>query len=182
MRELSLHILDLVQNSITANSNLIKVHIEENTSENLFKIIIEDDGKGMEKEFLEKVRSPFTTSRDTRDIGLGIPLFEAACDRCGGGIEIWSEVGEGTKLVGTMERNNIDRPPLGRINETISSLLLFDNVDIEYIHKVNENEFVFKSTEIKEIVGEDINSPSIIKWINEYIIENLQGIGVDIWS
>ncbi|MCM1992382.1 ATP-binding protein [Oceanirhabdus seepicola] len=182
MRELSLHILDLVQNSITAESNLIKVHIEENSSENLFKIIIEDDGKGMEKEFLQKVKSPFTTTRDTRDVGLGIPLFESACDRCGGELEIWSEVGSGTKLTGIMERNNIDRPPLGRINETISSLLLFDNVDIEYIHKFNENEFVFRSTEIKEIVGEDINSPKVINWINEYILENLQGIGVEIWN
>ena len=182
MRELSLHILDLVQNSIAAESTLIKVHIEENSSENLFKIIIEDDGKGMDQEFLQKVRSPFTTTRDTRDIGLGIPFFEAACDRCGGELEIWSEVGLGTKLKGSMEKNNIDRPPLGRINETISSLLLFDNVDIEYIHKFNENEFVFRSTEIKEIVGADINTPKVINWINEYILENLQGIGVEIWN
>ncbi len=181
MRELSLHILDLVQNSITAESKLIKVYIEENLSQNFFEIVIEDDGKGMEREFLQKVRSPFTTTRDTRDVGLGIPLFEALCNRCGGELEIWSEIGLGTKLKGCMERNNIDRPPLGRINETISSVLLFDTVDIEYIHKFDDNEFVFRSTEIKEIVGEDINSPKVIKWINEYILENLQGIGVDIW-
>lgn len=181
MRELSLHILDLVQNSITAQASLILIKVTENTKDNFLEIEIEDNGRGMSKEFLKKVRSPFSTTRTTRNVGLGIPLFEAACERCDGGLEVESEEGKGTVIRGRFTREHFDKPPIGRINETISSLLLYDSVDFEYIHTMDDKTFTFNTREIKNMVGDDITKPAIINWIKEYITENLENIGVDLW-
>ncbi|MGE5628507.1 MAG: ATP-binding protein [Solirubrobacterales bacterium] len=176
MREISLHLIDIIQNSISANATLIQVGMEANTEKDYIKITITDNGCGMDEETLKNVKDPFVTSRKTRRVGLGLSLFEAACKRCDGYLEVYSEIGKGTEVIGYMKYNHIDREPLGNIQDTIMSVLLYENVDVVYKHSFNENTFVFDSREIKGIVGEDLNNPEILDWIRGYIAENIENI------
>ena len=113
MKELSLHILDIVQNSVKAKATEIKIDIIESPEKNLLEISIADNGCGMSKDFLERVRDPFATTRTTRKVGMGISLFEAAAQQCGGHLAIDSELGKGTTLYVCFELDNIDRVNIG---------------------------------------------------------------------
>jgi anti-sigma regulatory factor (Ser/Thr protein kinase) len=181
MREISLHIMDIVQNSISAKASFIEIEINENISKDILKVIIKDNGCGMDEEVLKKVKDPFTTSRKTRKVGLGISLFEAACVRCGGNLNINSKIGVGTEVLGIMKYSHIDRAPIGRMSDTITTVLLEPNIEILYIHKVNSKEFIFDTREIRKIAGDNLNQLEILQWIKEYIEENLKEIGSSVW-
>jgi hypothetical protein len=140
-------------------------------------MIVTDNGCGMSKELLEKVKDPFVTSRQTRKVGLGLSLLEAACERCEGHLDIESTEGIGTKVTAVMKYSHIDRSPIGRVEDTILSVLLDSSIDIVYMHKVDDSEFTFDSREIKKIVGDDLTNPEILQWIKEYIKENIEQIG-----
>ena len=98
MNELSLYILDLVQNSISAGANLVEIRIVVSRGEDRITVLIQDDGCGMTPEFLKRAVSPFTTTRTTRKVGLGIPMIKELCELCQGSFEIESQVGVGTAL------------------------------------------------------------------------------------
>lgn len=181
MRELSLHIMDIIQNSISANASFIEITVDENIAEDYLKIVISDNGRGIEKEMLSHIKDPFVTTRTSRKVGLGISLFEAACTRCEGKLDIESDPGVGTTLTATMKYSHIDRAPLGKLQDTIISLLLYPNIDFLYKHLFNGNEFIFDTREIRKIVGEDLSSQEIIFWIKDYIIEGINAIGANIF-
>ena len=109
MKELSLNILDIAKNSVKADSTLIEITIDENIDKNLLTIIIKDNGCGMSSEFLNRVKDPFTTTRTTRKVGMGIPLFELAANQAGGTLDIESELGKGTCVTATFVYDSIDR-------------------------------------------------------------------------
>ena len=115
MKEISLHILDIIQNSISAKAKVIQLTIFESTINNVLIVTIEDNGQGMEEDFLEKVTNPFITTRTTRKVGLGISLLKAAAERCGGSFHIDSQKGIGTKVEAIFQYNHIDRAPLGNM-------------------------------------------------------------------
>lgn len=177
MRELSLHIMDILENSITAKANFIEVEINEKINQDMLIISVLDNGSGMNSEMLKKVTDPFVTSRTTRKVGLGISLFKSACERCEGDFIITSQLGKGTNIIATMKYSHIDRAPIGKIEDTLATILLNMDIDILYVHKVNEKEFIFDSRKIREIAGEDLSSPDILMWIKEYISENIENIG-----
>lgn len=177
MRELSLHLMDIIENSISAKAKLVRIEIVENTAKNLLSISVIDNGCGMNSEMVNRVTDPFVTSRTTRKVGLGLSLFKSACERCDGNLKITSIIGEETKVYAEMKLNHIDRAPIGKIYDTITTELLNDEVDIEYTHRVNDRSFIFDSREIKKIIGNDLNSPDILIWIKEYIRENIENIG-----
>lgn len=181
MRELSLHLIDILQNSIKAGASLITVELDEFVKKDELRIVVIDNGCGISKEMLAIVKDPFVTSRQTRKVGLGLSLLEAACKRCDGFLEIESEEGNGTKVTAVMRYSHIDRAPIGRVEDTILSVLLYLSVDIVYTHKVDELEFKFDSREIKKIAGDDLSSPEILKWIKDYIKENIEQIGGGAW-
>jgi anti-sigma regulatory factor (Ser/Thr protein kinase) len=176
MRELSLHLIDIIQNSVVAGATMIEIELEANTVEDSLKITIKDNGCGMDEETLKRVKDPFVTSRKTRRVGLGLSLFEAACQRCDGYLDISSQQGIGTTVTAFMKFNHIDRSPVGNIVDTIVSSLLNENTDIVYRHKFNGESFEFDSREIKKIVGDDLSDPEILFWIKEYIAENIENI------
>lgn len=179
MRDFSMHILDIAQNSIVAEAKNIVIEINENPNENVFSFTITDDGKGMSEQFLENVKNPFTTSRTTRKVGLGIPMLSQTCTVCGGDLLIKSVLGDGTELYAYMEYDNIDRPPIGDIISTMHVLIVTTyGVDIRYIHKFNEKTFCIDTKEIKEALGEDVNftEPLIMQWIHDNIKEGLEEI------
>jgi len=176
MKEISLHILDIVQNSIAAEAEKVEIIIAEKVDQNLFKIKINDDGKGMDKDQQKEVLDPFVTSRKTRDVGLGLPFFKKAAENCNGKLDINSKKGKGTNLEVEFQYDHIDRAPLGDIVGTIVSLIITNpQLDFIYKHIYNDKEFEFNTEELKkEIEGIEINHPEIINWINNYLEENLQ--------
>jgi anti-sigma regulatory factor (Ser/Thr protein kinase) len=178
MNELSLHILDIAQNSITAGANLVEIVVTEDILANTLSISITDNGKGMSKEFLKKVRDPFTTTRTTRGVGMGISLFESAALSCDGIFDIISELGVGTKVIAQFLHNHIDRQPLGNIAETITTLI-FGNPTLDFVYKYNLNggTFEFDTRLIKETLsGAPIDTFEVILWIKEYINEGMEGL------
>ncbi len=178
MKELSLHILDIAKNSVKAKADRIQITIEESEEKNLLSIVIEDNGCGMSEEFLKTVKDPFSTTRTTRKVGLGIPLFEAAAVQCGGRLDIFSKLGEGTKLCAYFQHNSIDRAPLGDMAGTMTTLISGSpDINFIYTHIKNGKTFKMDTAEIKEVLGEvPLDIPEVIMWIDGYINEGLSEI------
>ena len=174
MRELSLNVLDIVQNSITASANLIEIKLVEDTNNDILKINIFDNGKGMTDEQIKSVTDPFYTTRTTRKIGLGIPLFKMAAEMSGGSFKIESTVGVGTKIYTSYIHSSIDRMPVGNINETVSMLIRMNpDIDFVYTHTFNEKSYSLDTRELREQLEEvPLDTPEVIDWINEYLTEN----------
>jgi len=178
MKELSLHILDVVQNSIAADSTLISINITEDLDTDLFIIEIIDNGCGMDEDYAEKIKDPFITRRKSRKVGLGIPLLYAAGKRCEGDLKIESKKGRGTKITAWLRHSHIDRAPLGNMADTIKILIICNpEVDFSYNHKKNEKEFNFDTREIKRILGDvSISEMEVIAWIEEQVREGLKSL------
>ncbi|MBQ5716614.1 MAG: sensor histidine kinase [Clostridia bacterium] len=174
MRELSLNVLDIVQNSITANANLIEIELIEEINNDILKINIFDNGKGMTDEQIKSVTDPFYTTRTTRKIGLGIPLFKMAAEMSGGSFKIESTVGSGTKIYTSYIHSSIDRMPVGNINETVSMLIRMNpDIDFVYTHTFNEKSYSLDTRELREQLEDvPLDTPEVIDWINEYLTEN----------
>jgi aspartate carbamoyltransferase regulatory subunit len=178
MKELSLHILDIAQNSVAAKADLITINIIENSINDKMTIEIVDNGKGIPKEMLKKVTDPFVTSRTNRKVGLGIALFKEAAEMCDGKFEIESAVNIGTKVKAEFRLSHIDRAPLGNMSETMVSLISANTtIDIVYNHRVNEKTFTFDTREIKQkIEGISIDNIDILIWIKEYIQQGIMEV------
>lgn len=173
MRELSMHILDLAQNSIVANATLIEIDVIADTKADTLKIAIRDNGKGMSPEFVAKIEDPFTTTRTTRRVGLGIPMFAEAAHECDGDLTVQSKQGKGTTVEASFKLSHIDRAPLGDIASTLITLIAA-NPDIDFIYrqKSDANEFTLDTREIKtQLDGVPINENAVLKWLGDYISE-----------
>ncbi len=178
MKELSLHILDIAKNSVTAGADLIEITVCVDENADTLSISIQDNGCGMSEDFLKKVRDPFVTTRTTRKAGLGIPLFEAAAIQSGGSFDIKSKLGEGTCTSAVFGYSSIDRAPLGDMGETMI-ILISGSSDIQFVYKYIKNgkEFVLDTNEIKQQLGNvSISEPEILNWIGEYIKEGTNQI------
>jgi anti-sigma regulatory factor (Ser/Thr protein kinase) len=174
VKELSLHILDIVQNSIKAGASLIELYIVENSAENIFSIKVKDNGCGMNEETVKNVVNPFFTTRTTRKVGLGLPLLQEAALRCNGTFDIQSEKGVGTSVFCTFDRDSIDRAPLGDISSTIMTIVnSLENCELIYIHVLDDKDYEFSTMKVKEILEEiNLKSYDILLWIKEYIEES----------
>ena len=181
MRELSLNILDIAQNSISAGASLTEILVEENTAEKTLLIGIYDNGKGMSEEQVKNVQDPFFTTRTTRKVGMGIPLFKLASEQTGGSFKITSELGVGTRVDALFKTDSIDFTPLGDIEATVSTIVsMNEDKDFVYTRSVDEKEFVFKSADIKKILdGVPLSEPSVINWIEDYIRENTEQLFIE---
>jgi len=176
MRDLSLHIMDIVQNSISAEATCIKVSIIADDETGKLSVEIEDNGKGMDKDFAQRVTSPFVTTRSTRRVGLGIPLLQASAERAGGYLTIHSEPGSGTILRAVFQINHIDRLPLGDISETMTALIIA-NPDVHYMLYIKSNKtcFEFSTAEVKEKLGEvPITGYEVVAWIKDFIDDGIK--------
>ena len=178
MKELAMHVYDLMENSTAANSSLVKLTIRDSLKDNVYAFTIEDNGKGMSPEFLAKVTDPYTTSRTTRKVGLGLPLIKMNSENCGGGMKIESAVGKGTTLNFWFQHNHWDRPPMGDLSGTIVMLCAaHQDIHIIYRHITDEGEFVFDTDEIHEALdGMDMNDVKVYNWLKDMVQENLEEI------
>ena len=174
MRELSLNVLDIAQNSVSADASLIEIELIEDTENHSLLIGIYDNGKGMTPEQVENVRDPFFTTRTTRKVGMGIPLFKFAAEMTGGKLEIDSEVGVGTKVKAYFKTDHLDFTPVGDMTSTMMSLITMNlHIDFLYRRSLDGREFTLDTRQLKEILGDvPMNEPGIAMWITQYINEN----------
>ena len=176
MRELSLNILDIAQNSISAGAPLITIEVSENTVDHILLIGIYDNGKGMSESQVKSVIDPFFTTRTTRKVGMGIPLFKMAAEQTGGSLEIKSELGVGTEVKAYFKTDSVDFTPLGDVASTIQMLITM-NIDRDFVYKrtVDGREFVCDTRELKAILGDvPLDTYEISQWILEFIKENTE--------
>ena len=181
MVEISLHILDIVQNSIKAKASLVEIDITEDGGANLLTVIIKDNGCGMDKDFLKDVTNPFRTTRTTRKVGLGLSLFKSAAELTGGKFCITSEVGKGTVVRAEFVYDSIDRQPLGDMASTMS-IIIGGAPDIDFIYRHNYcgNKFTFDTMSIRQVLGPEVplSEADILNWIEDSIrneTENIYG-------
>jgi anti-sigma regulatory factor (Ser/Thr protein kinase) len=173
MRELSLHILDALQNSVEAGASRVKLTIEEDRTSDRLTIIIDDNGRGMDVETVKKAVDPFYTSRATRQVGLGLPLFAAAAEQAGGNLTLESKVGMGTTLKVILQHSHIDRAPMGDICSSLLALLLSKSpVDLHYVHRVDRRQFEFDTAHIRAELGDaPLSHPAVRDWLCEFIAQ-----------
>ena len=175
MRELSLHLLDIAENSIAARATTIKIMVEENTVLDLLRLTVEDNGIGMDKEMAAKVTDPFVTSRTTRKVGLGIPLLKEAAEACNGSLELWSEKGSGTRINIEFQRSHIDRMPLGNLADTYRSLVI-SSPEVNWLlgYRFDDYEFFYDQKVVRDELGDiPFSDPFVIGYIRQTFEEGL---------
>ena len=157
MRELSLNILDIAQNSLSAGAGLVTLTVDEDSGADSLTLRVEDDGRGMDADTLQRVRDPFYTTRTTRKVGMGIPLFRMAAEMTGGSLDIVSEPGKGTAVTASFSLSHIDRMPLGDMAGTVTALIrLNPGVDFVYRHTVDGRSFEMDMRELRAQLGDEI--------------------------
>ena len=178
MRELSLNVLDIAQNSIAAAATQIQMEVVERTDAHTLTIGIYDNGCGMTDEQVKSVLDPFYTTRTTRKVGMGVPLFKMAAEQTGGTLTVSSKVGIGTNIKAVFHTDSVDFTPLGNMASTVTTLVSM-NTEIQFLyrHKVDKKEFVFDTAEIREILGDvPLSEPAVMQWMREFIEENTKAL------
>lgn len=182
MKELSLNILDIAENSVKAKATLTEIDITE--QEDKLTLTITDDGCGMTEEILKTVTDPFYTTRTTRKVGMGIPLLKLEAELTGGSLSINSKhISEypndhGTVVTAVFFKNHIDCTPLGDVVSSLTTLIQgHPDTDFLFTHKTGEKEITLDTRELREVLGADVplNTYDVIKWIEEYLNEQYLG-------
>ncbi len=181
MKELSLNILDIAENSLKAEATLTEILISE--TDKALTITIKDNGYGMSEETIQSVVNPFYTTRTTRRVGLGIPLFKLAAEQTGGNISIASterknSEDHGTTVTAVFHKDHLDFTPLGNIVSTVTTLIQgHPDSDFLFVHKIGEKSVTLDTREIRAIL-EDIplDSFEILSWIRDNLLEQYESI------
>lgn len=178
MEDLSLHILDIAENSIAAHAKTITIRVRESREKDLLNLEIADDGKGMDQDTLEKALNPFFTTKKTRRFGFGLSLLSEAAKAAEGSFSVKSDPGKGTKIKATFKASHIDTKPLGDIPQTMITLIMgHPEIDLIYSHTTDTAKYTVDTKDIKaQLNGLPINSPEVIKYIKSHIKEGLATI------
>ncbi len=181
MREIALHLMDIAENSVAAEARNICLEVHEDLQSDLLTVSIIDDGRGMDEETAKHVVDPFYTTRTTRKVGLGIPLFKLAAEMSEGGLSLVTESGKGTKIEARFRHSHIDRMPLGDLASTYLSLLVsHPDIHWTFVYQTtdrtgNVDNFEFDDTELKNELGDmPITEPEILKFVRGLIEEGIQ--------
>ena len=178
MKDLSLNILDVAHNSIRAGAKLIEITLD--WQDPLLTVTIKDNGCGMSEEMLRTVTDPFTTSRTTRRVGMGLPLFKLAAEQTGGSLSISSTLGEGTEVKAVFHTDHIDCPPAGDVASTAALIAgaLEEGSNLIFTERNGESEFSLDTAQIREILGPEIplGDPEIQAWLSGYMEEQEKAI------
>lgn len=175
MRELALHLLDIAENSVSAQARRVEINVEEDLPHDRLRLWVKDDGRGMDQDMAARVTDPFVTSRTTRKVGLGIPLLKAAAESCNGHLRIHSAVGRGTCVEVEFQRSHIDRMPLGDLAGTLYILVVgWPDVRWVFHYCAGEAEFEFDSEPIKQELGDvPLTEPAVLAFIRETLQQGI---------
>ena len=178
MKEIALHLLDIVQNSVKAGAAHVDIDFALDADGTL-RMRVRDDGCGMSPEFVERVRSPFVTTRTTRKVGLGIPLLMQNAMQSGGKVDIESEEGVGTTITATFHTSSIDCLPLGDLASTVATIIMGSPDAPEFsLHCASpEGEMDFTTEQIRPALdGVSLAEPAVVQWIQESLQEEIEPI------
>lgn len=180
MKDISLHILDIAQNSVTAQASNIEINIEVDKKNDYLALLITDNGKGMSPDFLQHVMDPYTTTRTTRKVGLGLPLLKQNAERTGGSMIIESVEGQGTMLKAVLKTNNIDCLPLGDISGVVAMLICsYPQINFYFTGKNGSDEFSITTQELTDALeGLPLNNPSVYPLIKDLLSSNLEELQI----
>lgn len=178
MQELSMNLLDIAENSVAAGSTLTKITVRIDTRQRRLTLVIADNGKGMSEETLRRVTDPFYTTRTTRKVGLGLPLFREAAETAGGAMTIESKVGVGTTVSADFELGNIDLPPLGDVVGTVVNLVQCNpELDFVFLVESDGEEFCMDTREVRGMLdGVPLSTPQVALFLREYLAEHTENL------
>ena len=179
MKEISLNILDIAENSVKAKASLTEILISEEGDR--LTLTIKDDGCGMDEQTVRSVIDPFYTTRKTRSVGLGIPLLKLACEQTGGSLSIESSVNEsdhGTTVRAIFFKNHIDFIPLGDVTSSIVTLIQgHPDTDFFFRHTTDGGEVSLDTREIRAVLEDvPLDTYEVICWIRSSIEEQYDEI------
>lgn len=181
MKELSLHLLDLAENSVSADAKSIHICVSEDFRTDRLSISVQDDGAGMSEEMVQQVTDPFFTSRTTRKVGLGIPLLKSSAETCNGRLEIKSKPGVGTRIEASFRHSHIDRMPLGDIASTFLTLTI-GHPETHWIFTYTYNPpskgsprvFEFNDQSLKQTLnGFPLTHPGVIAYVRATLVDGI---------
>ena len=175
MRELADNILDIAQNSIAAGASLVEIDISVSRAQDTVSLAFIDDGCGMSEDMVRAVCDPFTTTRKTRKVGLGLPLLKMTAQATGGEMSIASKPGEGTTVRVTFGLSHIDRPPMGDVPGVLYTLVLMNpTTDFRFALDYDGQTFALDTREVREAVAPiPLNHPEISAWIRDCLKQNI---------
>lgn len=171
MKDLSLHVLDIVQNSITAGAGDVDISLVE--AGGTLTMRIADNGRGMSPELLARVTDPFTTTRTTRKVGLGLPLLRMSAEMTGGDMAVESALGVGTTVTARFDVGHIDCPPVGDMPDSVCALVqAAPAVHFTYLHSRSGAEARMDTDELRAVLGEvPLDTPEVVLWLRDYLRE-----------
>lgn len=182
MKELSLNVLDITQNSISAGADTIEISLIE-TIDKVLKLTIKDNGCGMSAETVMNVTNPFYTTRTTRKVGMGIPLLKLAAEQSGGELTIDSVTKDtspnahGTTVCATFHTDSIDFTPVGDMVSTMCVIIQgHPEINYTFRHITPRFEVILNTAEMREILGDGVSlsEPEILEWISDYLTQQYQ--------
>ncbi len=178
MKDISFHILDIVQNSLHAGADKIVIEMIENTNEGTLKLAITDNGSGMDKQMVDQVTDPFFTSSTTKKVGLGLPLLKQNAEQTGGKFNVSSEVNRGTVVTAVFNTRNIDMIPEGDLAATMRTLVASDPLkDFTFRQGKDGEEFELDTAEIRAELGDvDLSRREVLEFITEFIRSNVNAL------
>ena len=177
MEDLSLHILDIAENSIVAGATRVEITVEEDTKKDVLSMKVRDNGRGMDETTLAMVTDPFFTTKTVKRVGLGLPFLKQSSEECEGHFSIASEKGKGTTISVSFRRSHIDRKPLGDMGATLM-VLIAGNPSIDFLFHYRKDAYHYRleTQALKEdLSGVPINSPEILSIIKEDVNKGLAG-------
>lgn len=176
MKDISYHIMDIVQNSLNAGAKTITVDILQESSGGRLTLRITDDGRGMSGELLRQVTDPFFTTSVTKKVGLGLPLLKQNAELTGGTFSITSEVNKGTTVTAVFNSNHIDMIPMGDMAVTFKMLIAANpDRDFVYNHRYNNHGFCMDTRVVRTELGEvPLNHAEVLDYLSGFIYSNLK--------
>jgi len=185
VREIALHLLDIAENSVAAQSCNICIEVDENLQSDLLSISVTDDGRGMDEQTARQVLDPFYTTRTTRKVGLGIPLLKLAAEMAEGGLSLVTDPGKGAKIQASFRHSHIDRMPLGDLALTFLTLLIsYPHIHWVFIYQVTDrngkgDDFNFDDVELKAVLGDmSMTEPQILKFVRGIFEEGVEALAL----
>ena len=176
MRDISLHLMDIVQNSIRAQAKLIQIRMDLH-DKGMLTLVVQDDGTGMAPELKSRVQDPFATTRRTRKVGLGLPLYTQNARRTGGDVTVQSEPGKGTAVTAVFHTGHIDCLPMGDVAETILALVIACPETPDFVFNLTApgGEASLDTRTVREALQDvPLNEPEVITWLKATLQEEIQ--------
>ncbi len=175
MEDLAMYLLDIANNAIRAMASLIEIVLINSEKRDLLLLSVKDNGEGMDDQMVEKVQDPFFTTRTTRKVGLGIPLFKQGALMANGSFKLESTPHQGTLIEASYQRSHLDTPPLGDIAESLVTIIQAGEAQtIRFHYEDDARVFDLDTDQVKEILeGVSILTPEVLLWLKTYIKEGI---------